>query len=448
MPTLDDVRKLVRLIKNASDTEYVFSRLHSADWLPFLMSEGLFSSPYEPIPEQDGFLLPHWPQSRFLARIAATGQPRPAQELLLDVALSIPETLNVRVHADLVDVALNLDADLSARLVPKACKWIRSSFRLTLPLKLGALISHLAKGGQVDSAILLAKSVLDIDGERQKAGKSRPLFLREPIPLFDVWEYEQILSKNVPDLLNVAGERTLNLLCGLLDTAILLSDHQSAERRPQDLSYVWRAAIEEHEQNFSTGVRHLLVTAVRDAAVQIARTDRKAATAVVEMLEKQGKSWCVFRRIALHLVRLFPDVDPNLLQTGLVNRENFDSVDVKHEYFLLEKECFGRLSTDQQDAILGWIDEGPKYTEEHLKKWEEFTRRPWTDEDKIRYVRQWKRDHLAPLGVHLKGKWKETYAELVSEEGQPRHPEFVTYHEGGAWGPHVNAGAKIDRVTP
>jgi len=111
MPTLDDVRKLVRLMKNASDTEYVFSKLHSADWLPFLVSEGLFSSPYEPVPEQGGFLLPSWPQSRFLARLAATGQTRSNQELLVDVALSIPETLNARVHADLVDVALCVDAD-------------------------------------------------------------------------------------------------------------------------------------------------------------------------------------------------------------------------------------------------------------------------------------------------------------------------------------------------
>src|SRR5713101_8207313 len=117
MPTLDDVRKLVRLIKNASDTEYVFSKLHSTDWIPFLISEGLFSSPYEPIQEQNGFLLPAWPQSRFLARLAATGQSRPNQEVLLEAALGIPETANVRVHTDLVDVALGLDADLSARLV-------------------------------------------------------------------------------------------------------------------------------------------------------------------------------------------------------------------------------------------------------------------------------------------------------------------------------------------
>jgi hypothetical protein len=158
------------------------------------------------------------------------------------------------------------------------------------------------------------------------------------------------------------------------------------------------------------------------------------------MLDKRGGSWYVFRRIALHLLREFPDADPNLLRAALVSRENFDSVDVKHEYFLLEKERFGMLSSDQQGLVLGWIGEGPKYTEEQLKKWEEFTGKHWTDEDKLRYARQWKRDHLAPLEAHLKGMWKETYADLLSAEGRPHHAEFSTYHEGGAWGPQSPQG--------
>jgi hypothetical protein len=435
MPTVEDVQKLARLIKNASDTEYVFSKLHSVEWIPFLISEGLFSSPYEPISEGDGFLLPSWPQSRFLARLAAAGQTRVNQEVLLAAALGIPETSNVRVHSDLVDVALGLDADLSARLVPKASEWIRSRFRLTLPRKLEALISHLAKGGQIDAGMLLAKSVLSIDQERQRAAESLSRTRREPEPLFDLWEYEQILTKNIPDLVDADGERALNLLCDVLDNALVSSEEAGAAGHPQDLSHIWRSAIEDHEQNFGTGVRHLLVTAVRDAAAQVARKDSQSANRVVELLDGRGESWNVFRRIALHLLRLFPDANPDLLRSELMSRQNFDSIEMRHEYFLLEKECFNRLTSEEQQTILGWIDEGPKYTEDQLKKWEEFTRRVWTDRDKAAYVHQWKRDHLAPLKEHLQRDRKETYAKLVSEHGQPEHPEFTSYHQGRAWGP-------------
>jgi hypothetical protein len=50
-------------------------------------------------------------------------------------------------------------------------------------------------------------------------------------------------------------------------------------------------------------------------------------------------------------------------------------------------------------------------------------------------MREWKRDHLTPLQTYLVGSWKELYAQLLTEVGQPSHPEFTSYHEGGAWGP-------------
>jgi hypothetical protein len=53
----------------------------------------------------------------------------------------------------------------------------------------------------------------------------------------------------------------------------------------------------------------------------------------------------------------------------VVNRERFDSVPVRHEYFLLEKECFGRLGDEDQRVILGRIDQGPTYTDGQLKNW-------------------------------------------------------------------------------
>lgn len=439
MPTLNDVRKLQGLIKNASDTEYVFSKLRSADWIPLLLQEGLFSSPYEPKPEGNGMLFPAWPQSRFLARLAREEQSRQNQEVILAAALQIPETSNVRVHEDLVDVALGIDTDLSAKLVPTAVEWVRSPYQLRLPSKLGALISRLARGGLAHSALLLAESVLEVTGDRRQEGRAAAESpfrnLREATARFNLWEYEQILTKNVPDLVDATGKQALELLCDLLDRAILLSDRRGAERRPDDLSHIWRPAIEEHVQNVNMGVKHLLATAVRNAAEQIAGENTNSVRSVVEALEKRGESWLVFRRIALHLLRVVSDPAPTLVRERLLNRALFDSVEMRHEYFLLEKECFGRLTGDDQKVILGWIDQGPTYTDAQLKTWEEFTGRTWTADDRKRYIRQWKRDHLAPLQEHLEATWKEAYAKLLSQEGRPEHPEFTSYHEGGTWGP-------------
>lgn len=439
MPTLDDVRKLRQTIKNASDVEYMFSKLQSAKWAPLLAEEGFFSSPYEPVPEGNGILFPAWPQSRFLARLAAEHQSREDQEAITSVALAIPKTSNVRIHLDLVETALGLDPDLASRLAPLAAEWLRSPYLLGLPRRAGALVSHLAKGGRADVALLLAEALLAVEEDpRSKeldVDESGFRDLRQPTARFDLWEYEQILNKNIPDLIDAAGEQTIGLLCDLLDRAILLSDRHGAERRPEDLSRIWRPAIEDHQQNLSLGVKDLLVVAIRNAAEQLARKDPFSVRRLVALLEGRAQDWVVFGRIALHLLRLFPNAAPELARERLLDRSLFDSLDMKHEYFLLESDCFGHLSGEDRDTILRWIDQGPRDAEAVASTWEKFTGQTATEEWKNAYVRSWKRDHLKPLEGQLDPAWKQVYANLVAEAGPAQHPEFTSYHEGGAWGP-------------
>jgi hypothetical protein len=439
VPTLDDVRKLRQAIKNASDVEYVFSKFQSPKWIPLLAKEGFFSSPYEPEPQANGMLFPAWPPSRFLARLAAEHQSREDQEAMVTVALEIPKTSNVRVHLDLVETALGLDPDLASRLAPLAAEWLRSPYHLGLPRAAGALVSHLAKGGRADVALPLAEALLSVEEDpRSKeldADESGFRDLRQPTARFDLWEYEQILNKNVPDIVDAAGEQTMGLLCDLLDRAVLLSDRRGAERRPEDLSRIWRPAIEDHQQNLNLGVKDLLLSAVRNAAEQMARKEPTSVRRLVALLDERARDWVVFRRIALHVLRVFPDAAPELVRERLLDRVLFDSPDVRHEYFLLEKDCFGRLMDDDRNTILGWIDQGPSDVEAARKTWQELTGQPATQEWTDAYTRGWKRDRLKPLEDHLSPAWKEAYANLVAETGPPQHPEFTSYHTGGAWGP-------------
>jgi hypothetical protein len=68
-----------------------------------------------------------------------------------------------------------------------------------------------------------------------------------PIPRrFPVSNYgttKKILEKNIPDLLAVAADQTLTLVCDILDDAVRFSqtpdkDHQE----PDDYSHIWRSA--------------------------------------------------------------------------------------------------------------------------------------------------------------------------------------------------------------
>jgi hypothetical protein len=438
VPTLDDVRKLRQAIKNASDVEYVFSKFRSPKWTPLLAEEGFFSSPYKPEPQANGMLFPAWPPSRFLARLAAEHQSREDQEAMVTVALQIPETSNVRVHLNLAETALGLDPDLASRLAPLVADWLRSPYHLGLPRAAGALVSHLAKGGRADVALRLAEALLAVEEDpRSKeldADESGFRDLRQPTARFDLWEYEQILNKNILDTVDAAGEQTMGLLCDLLDRAVLLSNRRGAERRPEDLSRIWRPAIEDNQQNLNLGVKDLLVSAVRNAAEQMARKEPTSVRRLVAFLEERGKAWAVFRRIALHVLRVFPDAAPELVRERLLDRALSESPDVRHEYFLLQKDCFGRLTGDERTTILSWIDHGPPHIDSWLKIWEETTGQPATPETRTSFIRQWKRDRLNPLEEYLDAAWRETYATLVAQTGPARHPEFTSYSEAATWG--------------
>ncbi|MCI0408113.1 MAG: hypothetical protein L0191_06025 [Acidobacteria bacterium] len=427
-PTRSDAQTLRnRVPNNLVALGYFFDKLTSAAWLEPLRAEGFFRHPPEPDRDQERGTIrfPLWPDSRYLARMAAV-----APETVLEVALQIPDTENVRVHQDLADAALAMPADLAPKLVPKAKAWMESPYQLLLPEKLGRLVGHLARGGQAEAALDLARSLLAVlpeAGAREAgAGESYPV-APEARARFEPWYYEQILRKNIPDLVLAVPGEALSVLCDLLDSTIRLSRRDQAHDGPEDYSYIWRPAIEDHEQNHPHRVRDFLVSAVRDAAEQIARADPRKVPALVERLEGRRPPWHVFQRITLHLLRIFPDAAPALVAEHLTDPRRFDETGLWHEYALLARDRFRHLSPPDQAKILGWIEEGPDREKFMERAEEELTGRRSTQEDFERFANAWRLKRLARLRDSLPLEWRGRYEELVSQLGEPEHPEFASY---------------------
>lgn len=427
-------RDLQRFLLDDALNEYFFRRIEDPDWLKLLVAAKKFASVPAPETNQnDGTIgFPSWPEGEYLQRIA-----RVAPALVCEVTMRLPETQNARVHSLLLEIAIELPPEHAVKLVPKVAEAVRSPYQLGVPLKIGHFISALSKARQTESALQLAEATLEVSEDpKLREGAAASLFANhlEPRVRFGLWEYEQIIKETIPDLVDASPDSALKLLCDLLDRAIVLSDRRGAEQRPNDYSHVWRPAIEEHQQNLNMGAKHLLVSGVRNAAEQVARTRPKSVPEMVQMLEKRGDSWWVFRRIGLHVLRLNSEFGMSLVHQRLTDRRLFDALEVRHEYFLLQQACFGQLPREQQQIVFTWIEQGPRDVDDVMKRWAELTGRPGTTDDWNRYVQSWKRDRLAPLERHLDEDWKETYARLC-ESGRSQHPEFTSYHEGGAWGP-------------
>lgn len=429
VPTQADAKKLrLHVPNNLVAYGYFFDRLISPSWLKPLSKEGFFTSPPAPDPQHEsgGIAFPPWPESRYLARMAAL-----APETVLEIVLKLPGTENIRIHENLADAALGMPAVLAARVVPQAKVWIESPYQVLLPERLGKLVAHLARGGQVDAALDLARSLLavlpDPRASEEASGGDTYRLPAVPRARFDTHRYQELLKKNMPELVATSGERGLVLLCDLLDEAITLSRHSSENEGPrefEDLSCIWRPTVEDRGRAGRHGLRDALVTAVRDAAEQLAK-DSVRVPALVYLLENRPRPWRVFQRIALHLLRVFPQVASDLVIERLTDRKRFDTPGLRYEYTRLLQEQFGNLSPDDRARIMGWIEKGPDLAEFKVAE-KRLTGREPTDEGSIRYAKRWRRDWLARLGSALPAEWRDRYDELVAELGAAEHPELVS----------------------
>jgi len=396
-PTDSEVDRAVALITRREQHRHFFERLGNPQWIDPLRERGFFKTPPAAVRDDaEGTVsFPPWPQSRFLARIA-----KEAPDKVLNVILQLPDTENIRVREDLIDAALVMPPEFAVRLVPSTKRWIRTPYHTLIPDKLGALIQHLAEGGQLEGALTLARALLAVepDTRRMEQGLSP-----QPKPLFGGWEYRQILQKHFPAVVETAGLDSLGLLLSILEAAV---GFMQTGAKPHDASFVWRPAVEEHEQNKvqDQDTENALVSAIRDAAEQLVRGDRGSISEVVSVLESH--EWHICKRIALHLLRIFANDSPRLVSERLTDRALFDSADVRHEYTLLQREQFHNLGGHERNLILGWIEEGPdikSFSERHQRETGTEPSRELIE----RYARFRQRDRLAPIADALPEEGKQ-----------------------------------------
>jgi hypothetical protein len=424
-PRGEHVKRLASEVpNNVVVRRYFFNRLENPEWLEPLRKRGFFRHPPEPErnDEEGAVRFPPWPETRYLARMA-----RLRPEVVCRIILEIPDTGNVIVYSDLVDGALALPPDISAQLVEKVTKWAETPYFL-LPEKLGQLMAYWARGGKIEQAICLARVLLEVlPDERIRTPGPGDFYALPPEPRarFDTWQYRKILQKDYPELVRAAGIPAVEVLCDLLEKAICLSRRRDEGEGPEDYSYIWRPAVEDHPQNLGDTIKDVLVAGVRDAVEEVIRTGKATVGQIVEILEH--RHWKVFHRIALHVLRVFKEQAADLIAARLTRGDLFEDDGVRHEFVLLLRAAFSHLSEQDQRTILGWIDEGPNV--EQFKEWRlKETGAPLSEDDIVRWCERWQRDWLAGIGLeHLPADWQERYRKLKDKYGEPEYPEFVSY---------------------
>lgn len=402
--------------KSHANYEYFFEKASSPAWIAPLHARGYFCVPPPPI-EFEGFVqYPSWAESRFLVRMAR--QPD-AQADIAQIVLSLPDTANIRVTEDIAEIALACEPRTSAKLVEKAVRGLKSMHHLGLPRKLARLVAHLLSGNQVDEAFCLAEMLLNVDAElhaRDDGTAARKL--TDVQSGLGSWEYEEVLRLIVPELQASDDSRSIALLSRTLYDACPQPVKVDASEF-HDASYYWRPAVEEHSQNHGRGIRDALVSSLRSAAEYSCEKNPGRAQITIEDLESHKPA--IFQRIALHLCTKYYSHVPALVDARILRREYYELPDVRHEFYHLLRNTFGRLDSSKQREVLRIIDTGPPERASNAGHPTE------PDEDTARAKDLWRRQWLSAVADALEGDWKSIYEELVRKYGVPSHPDFLIY---------------------
>lgn len=403
-PGLKEIKILRNEIPNNFVTlNYFFDKLKEKPpvWIGLLEKNDFFKYPPEPEYDPDKKLTYYllWPASRYLAHVSSLKAFDSTE--IFGVVKSI-RTINSRVHIDLVDCIINLPPKYAKEFIEEAKEWLTLPFQHFLPEKLASLILHLSEGEEIDTAIQLAKALFEVKPDSRKMKKTKFKIPIDPKAKFETWDYEDELNRVIPVLVKKGGIKALECVSDLFEDALNIRSQSNKVKGSEDYSYMWCSTISANIHR-SRDILEILMVSVYKTAKELVSADEEKLSLVIKTIEE--RQWNAFQRIALAILSEFPSSKPELIAKKLLDRRLFDAVWARNEYWSLAGKTLNILSTEQQNIILKWIDDGSKHetSEQGKKVWQK---------DRFGWINQW-----------LKEPWKSKYESLSKEFGSPSSPE-------------------------
>lgn len=413
-PTAADLRRAARLWRGDAELQF-FETLTSPAWVPLLVEAGFLDTPPAPESVEGGVRLPFWAVSRYLARVAGAG---PAE--VMAAIDKLASTDNGRVHADLVEAALKMPAADATKMVPQVMGWLGRRWGSFAAENVVKLVKHLAAQGETDAALKLTSKLASFSVEATPREEPFGPRVNYVTVFHGDWEYGQAIGELVPTLVAVDGPATVAMLARILAGVLSRERRLRDEEGPEEDSWMWRKAIADHTQDrLGDDPRHLLISALRDAAVDATDDNPHLSADILGLLHQHDH--LLFDRVGMHLVRVADA--PALADRRrhvLLDRDRFESIKYRNEYYQLARDRFDELDTAGQAVILGWIDEGPD-----LEDWKTRYDGTPSEVEMVERADYWRYERLYPLATHLDADWQARYQDLQTRFGALVDPDVV-----------------------
>lgn len=412
------------------------------DFFDELEQAGLFAPEKNPAPRPSdesvgGMYLPYWPALGYLinvAKVANARQDVPLGHRLMGVIRAIA-TYAGSDGLQIDNYYTNSSSAEIAGLVPPECvriedielvaMWLDGGWNsdgIVHELEDGMFASHLrvptaesieklARLLEITTRLRHAKGCASagaMDAEVNEGGCNEDGLEQRPEPVADAYWLDHLLKRHAVELGRLVGEPAVSCL-------IRRAGEAFGSGAQADLSWLSRAAVEEHEQNHDWDyLRGSLVRAAREALeAWLIAQPQPAAVFVGQMLRSPLQ---IVRRIGIHACRM----NWLLLEDVFFDEFNQDTLRFGHlhELYLLLSEKFVGMSRERKDLILDSISLISSGQEgEEL--------------DRARY-RQWNWLHA----IHGKGESRAdaAYETMSAGLGSMRdHPDLLSYHQM-SWG--------------
>jgi len=417
-PTNEMIEKVLSSVKKETDRQYFFSKLNNPLWVGPLHERGYFSNPPGVKQLPDGYVqYPHWPELAYLVKVAEE-----AIDQTIDIVLALPKTDNPRVYDDILAIALRLEGQASARLLPKLVEYTELEnqfFAHNYP----ELLQHWASQGNIDEALVLVKMLIPFREdprarEKQLLRKNNPNAsgtALETIPRFHQWEYQQILENGVRPLAQRAPYLVSRTLIDVVASMIRLGMHPENFEKgsEQDYSEIWCRRLDKPDRDYQDA-KETLVQTLTYACEQVYDKAPESIDALDQAL--RNHRWKVFKRLRQHLYASHPN-DQTLpwIREQILGHDDYPKWEHHYEFQLMIRkasEQFGSrlLSEDERKVIFDAILSGPP--KEDFREW---MGDRYSEEAFQQRQRYFHRMQLRPFTALLSGDARRYFDELEGE---------------------------------
>jgi hypothetical protein len=391
-PTLEQVSGVVRKLGRPGAYRYFFAGLRNPEWI-------------EPLRKLKYFDNPDWPATLYLARMAPE-----KPDLVAEVVAAIPETENERVRETLVDIALQLPADLAAPIAKRAAKWPRTpGWPFALSSRLAKLAAHLAERGQPDKAFALAGSVFQIRKSRGETGPDANE------PEIDLWEYGEALKIALPALLTADAPGTIAFLASSLESALFSVGLISKDEHRIDMSSLRATDLGATDDLSIFDVPHLLARKLIETALDALRSGQVNDRALIDTIER--RPWALYRAISLHVLAHVAPLAFPIARDRMLDQDLLDEAP-SEQYSQLLRARFGELDTSDRQTILRRVMDGPNIPAAQARYKQASGSLP-AEEIVERFRKTWIRDRLLLVSEYLSSEQQGALRELVASVGEP-----------------------------